>query len=85
MGNWNNFFLPYVMLPGSASTRCRSGLTQMLSSTPRPSTRSSGPAPQVQLPQLALATLISVAPVLVIFLVAQRFLVSGLTAGATKE
>ena len=44
-----------------------------------------GASAQVQLPQLALATLISVAPVLVIFLVAQRFLVSGLTAGATKD
>jgi multiple sugar transport system permease protein len=36
-------------------------------------------------PQLALVTLISVAPVLVIFLFSQRFLVSGATAGATKE
>ena len=43
-----------------------------------------GASAQIQLPQLALATLISVAPVLIIFLVAQRFLVSGLTAGATK-
>ena len=39
----------------------------------------------ITLPQLALATLISVAPVLIIFLFSQRFLVSGLTAGATKE
>ena len=33
---------------------------------------------------LVLATLVSIAPVLVIFLVAQRYLVTGLTAGATK-
>ena len=39
----------------------------------------------ISLPQLALATLISVAPVLIVFLFSQRFLVSGLTAGATKE
>lgn len=42
------------------------------------------PGAAIQLPQLALATIISIAPVLVIFGVAQRFLVTGLTAGATK-
>ena len=36
------------------------------------------------LPVLALATIVSVAPVLVIFLFSQRFLVSGMTAGGTK-
>jgi multiple sugar transport system permease protein len=39
----------------------------------------------ITLPQLALATLISVAPVLIVFLFSQRFLARGLTAGATKE
>ena len=39
----------------------------------------------IPFPQLALATLISVAPVLIIFVFSQRFLVAGLTAGATKE
>ena len=36
-------------------------------------------------PELALATLLAIAPVLVVFLFAQRFLISGLLAGATKE
>ncbi len=39
----------------------------------------------IQLPTLALATLLSVAPILIIFLFAQRFLVEGMTAGGTKE
>jgi len=39
----------------------------------------------IPFPQLALATLISVAPVLIVFMFSQRFLVAGLTAGATKE
>ena len=34
---------------------------------------------------MALATLIAIAPVMVVFLFAQRFLVSGMTAGGTKE
>ena len=39
----------------------------------------------IQRPQLALATLVAITPVLVVFLFAQRFLVSGMLAGATKE
>ncbi len=38
----------------------------------------------IELPVLALATLVSVAPVLLIFLFSQRFLVTGMTAGGTK-
>ena len=36
-------------------------------------------------PELALATLLGITPVLLVFLFAQRYLVSGLLAGATKE
>lgn len=81
--NWNNFFLPYVMLPGSGQDPMQVGLTQMLASTPtfNPVV---GANAAVSPTQLALAALLSVAPVLVIFLVAQRFLVTGLTAGGTK-
>ena len=36
-------------------------------------------------PELALATLLAISPVLLVFLFAQRFLVTGLLAGSTKE
>jgi multiple sugar transport system permease protein len=81
--NWNNFFLPYVMLPGSDAYPMQVGLTQMLTSTPN-FNPVVGANAEVTPPELVLATLVSAAPVLVIFLVAQRYLVSGLTAGATK-
>jgi multiple sugar transport system permease protein len=81
--NWNNFFLPYVMLPGSDAYPMQVGLTQMLASTPN-FNPVVGANAAVSPPELVLATLISVAPVLVVFLIAQRFLVTGLTAGATK-
>jgi multiple sugar transport system permease protein len=84
VNNWNNFFLPYVMLPGSNQFPMQVGLTQMLASTPtfNPVV---GASAEVQPPELVLATLVSVAPVLVVFLFSQRFLVAGLTAGGTKE
>ena len=73
VGNWNNYFLPFIMEPGSTKMPVQVGLADLMSSTP------------TSLPQLALATLISVAPVLIVFLFSQRFLATGLTAGATKE
>jgi multiple sugar transport system permease protein len=81
--NWNNFFLPYVMLPGSDAYPMQVGLTQMLASTPN-FNPVVGANAAVSPPELVLATLVSIAPVLLVFLVAQRFLVTGLTAGATK-
>ena len=60
------------------------GLAELISNTPvfNPTNVSSL---TISLPQLAFATLISVAPVLIVFLFSQRFLVTGMTAGATKE
>jgi multiple sugar transport system permease protein len=82
--SWNNFFLPFVMLPASDDYPIQVGLTSLLASTPAFNPSSAG-TQSVQLPTLALATVISVLPVLVVFLFSQRFLVAGMTAGGTKE
>jgi multiple sugar transport system permease protein len=82
--NWNNFFLPFVMLPSSDGYPVQVGLTSLLASTPAFNPSAAG-SDSVQLPTLALATIVSVLPVLIVFLFSQRFLVSGMTAGGTKE
>ncbi len=82
--NWNNYFLPFVMLPSSGSYPMQVGLTSLLSATPAFNPSSVGAA-SIELPTLALATVLSVAPVLLVFLFSQRFLVAGMTAGGTKE
>lgn len=82
--SWNNFFLPFVMLPSSEGYPVQVGLTSLLASTPAFNPSSAGTL-SVQLPTLALATVVSVLPVLIVFLFAQRFLVAGMTAGGTKE
>ncbi|MEV7971179.1 carbohydrate ABC transporter permease [Sphaerisporangium sp. NPDC088356] len=82
--SWNNFFLPFVMLPSSQGYPVQVGLTSLLASTPAFNPSSAG-TQSVQLPTLALATVVSVLPVLIVFLFAQRFLVAGMTAGGTKE
>jgi multiple sugar transport system permease protein len=84
VNNWNNYFLPFITQPGSRKMPVQVGLAELLSNTPtfNPTNVASL---TISLPQLALATIISVAPVVVVFLFSQRFLVTGLTAGATKE
>lgn len=83
VGNWNNYFLPFVMVPGRKSP-IQVGLAELLSNVPLFNPTSAGSV-TISLPVLAMATILSVAPVLVIFLFSQRFLVSGMTAGGTKE
>ncbi|ADI13071.1 putative integral membrane transport protein [Streptomyces bingchenggensis BCW-1] len=83
VANWTNYFLPYVMLPESSQMPVQVGVGTLLSNVP-----SFNPAVgtlAIQRPQLALATLLAITPVLIVFLFAQRFLVSGMLAGATKE
>ncbi|MCX4580577.1 carbohydrate ABC transporter permease [Streptomyces sp. NBC_01571] len=82
--NWNNFFLPFVMLPSSDGYPIQVGLTSLLASTPAFNPSSAG-SDSVQLPTLALGTIVSILPVLVVFLFSQRFLVAGMTAGGAKE
>lgn len=83
VANWNNYFLPFVMVPGRKSP-IQVGLAELLSNVPLFNPTTAGSI-TISLPVLALATILSVAPVLIIFLFSQRFLVSGLTAGGTKE
>lgn len=82
-GNWNNYFLPYVMLPGRKAP-IQVGLAELLSNVPsfNPTNAAST---TISLSALALATLIAIAPVMIVFVFAQRYLVSGMTAGGTKE
>ena len=83
VANWTNFFLPYVMLPQSSQYPAQVGIALLLTDVPQFNpTAGSG---TVLRPELALATLLVIAPVLLVFLFAQRYLVSGLLAGATKE
>ncbi len=82
--NWNNYFLPFVMLPSSDSYPMQVGLSTLLSSTPAFNPSAVG-SESMHLPALAMATILSMLPVLILFLFSQRFLVAGMTAGGVKE
>jgi multiple sugar transport system permease protein len=82
VANWTNYFLPYVLLPESDQFPVQVGLGTLLSNVPQFNPTAGTLA--VERPELALATLLAIIPVLVVFLFSQRFLVAGMLAGATK-
>ena len=69
VANWNNFFLPYVLLSDERQLPIQVGLSDIFGST------RSG---------VALATLIAAVPVALVFIASQRALARGLLGGATK-
>jgi multiple sugar transport system permease protein len=85
VGNWNNFFLPLVMLPTDQTAPIQVGLNNLLASTPAFNPVAGGADLNFNRPELALTTLLAIAPILIVFLFSQRALVSGMLAGATKE
>jgi multiple sugar transport system permease protein len=87
VADWNNFFLPYVVLADSDQYPITVGLANLLSSTPsfNPAVGGGGQSVNIFKPELALATLVAVIPVAIVFLFSQRALVRGLVGGAVKE
>jgi multiple sugar transport system permease protein len=86
VADWTNFFLPYAVLAKSSQYPIQVGLSDLLSSTPSFNPAVGGGGQQVDIfrPELALATLIAVIPVAIVFLVSQRALVRGLVGGGVK-
>jgi multiple sugar transport system permease protein len=87
VADWNNFFLPYVVLADSNQYPITVGLSNLLASTPsfNPSVGGGGQSVNIFKPELALATLLAVVPVAIVFLFSQRALIRGLVGGAVKE
>lgn len=84
VSNWTNFFLPYVMFYSDRQYPLPVGLEYLVSSTSAFNPEATTPS-SVLRPELAMATLVAIAPVFIVFLFAQRALVTGMLAGATKE
>jgi multiple sugar transport system permease protein len=87
VADWNNFFLPLTVLADSSQYPIQVGLSDLLSSTPsfNPAQGGGGQSVNIFRPELALATLLAIVPVAVVFLLSQRALVRGLVGGAVKE
>ncbi|KQV08365.1 ABC transporter permease [Leifsonia sp. Root112D2] len=86
VANWTNFFLPLALLTSSFGTQTISvGIQSLISSSPlfNPTT-AAGLSVKLYMPELAMATALSTVPLLIVFIIAQRFLIRGQTLGAVK-
>jgi multiple sugar transport system permease protein len=86
VANWTNFFLPLALLTSNSANKTVSvGIQELIGASPlfNP-TVAAGLDVKLYMPQLALATFLSMLPLLVVFLGAQKFLMRGQTVGAVK-
>lgn len=86
VANWTNFFLPLALLTSNFNGKTVSiGIQDLIGSSPlfNPTT-AAGLDIKLYMPQLALATFVTMIPLLIVFIGAQRFLMRGQTLGAVK-
>jgi multiple sugar transport system permease protein len=81
---WTDFLLPFVMLSDDRTYTLQLGLMSLLQSTGAVNASSGFTDLNIHQPEAALAGLVACAPTLVAFVFAQRFLRTGLLAGAEK-
>ena len=84
VGNWNNFYTPYVLLTNDNLYNLPVGLAALISSSGALNGSAAGSALPINRPEVALAGLLVVLPIAVVFLFSQRYLQTGLLAGAEK-
>jgi multiple sugar transport system permease protein len=83
VGSWNSFFLPFIMLTSQDLATLQTGLQILVSSTGAINGGNLSNIP-IRAPEVALAAIISILPILMVFIFAQKYLVAGQTAGAEK-
>ena len=83
--NWNNYFLPFVMLNNSQLFSLPVGLQVMATSTPMLNPTFAAENAVVKRPEAALIIMLLVVPVILIFMVAQRYIVRSALSGSSKE
>jgi multiple sugar transport system permease protein len=82
VSHWNNFFLSYVMLSSTEKLTLPVGLAQLITASPvfTPGVEVGLKLP-LYMPQLAFAGLVTMVPMLLLFLYAQRYLSKGVAMG----
>lgn len=81
---WNNFFLPFVMLNDDHRYTLQIGLLDLLDSAGAISPLGGQSTLPIHEPEAALAGLITILPVLLVYIFAVRYLTAGQLAGAEK-
>ena len=85
IGNWANYFLPYILLPSSENYTLPIGLGFLFSSTPAINPGVGATSVPIYKPEIALAGVLIALPIMIVFLFSQKRLVRGMLSGSIKE
>ncbi len=85
IGNWANYFMPYVMLPSSQHYTLPLGLGFLFLSTPAINPGVGATSVPIYKPEIALAGALIAVPIMIMFLISQKRLIRGMLAGSIKE
>ncbi len=85
IGNWANYFMPYVMLYSGENYTLPLGLGFLFSSTPAINPGVGATSVPIYKPEIALAGALIAFPIMVMFLISQKRLIRGMLAGSIKE
>ena len=85
VGNWANFFLPYVLLPSPENYTLPIGLGFLFYSTPAINPGVGATSLPIFKPEIALAGILVALPIMIVFMFAQKRLIRGMLAGSIKE
>jgi multiple sugar transport system permease protein len=85
VANWNNYFLPYVMLNDDRRYTLAVGLQALVVGTPMVAPNNTGVDTLLKRPEGALLGLLMVLPLTLVFIVSQRYVVRGALTGSLKE
>jgi multiple sugar transport system permease protein len=83
--NWNNYFLPYVMLHDDESYTLAVGLQALVTGTPMLAMTGQGTSALLKRPEGALIGLLMVLPLTIVFIASQRYVIAGALTGSIKE
>lgn len=84
--NWNNYFLPFVMLNDDQSYTLAVGLQSLVTGTSMVSPSAlRGTSSLLKSPEGALMGLLMVLPVALVFIASQRYVIRGALTGSIKE
>lgn len=85
IGNWANYFLPYILLPSTENFTLPIGLGFLFYSTPAINPGVGATSVPIYKPEIALAGVLIAVPIMIVFLISQKRLVRGMLAGSIKE
>lgn len=84
--NWNNYFLPFVMLNDDETYTLAVGLQALVAGTPMVSMSAiQGTDTLLKRPEGALMGLLMVLPLTLVFILSQRYVIRGALTGSIKE